>query len=357
MEGQEVEKKVEIDKIEIPAAESAIPIPEGYSSEEWQDLSRSEQEGIVDSIKNPTDAPEDDHVPTPEELAALEEIAKDGEEEKPVDEKPTEEKPVEEPAKKVDEEPPADEKPTDEKPAESAQLVSDVDLLSYRPVVTEEDLKVEVEEVIPEALKAKKTELTQKFDDGDITREQYDDERDALNRQIMLANSSSIAAAREKKREAVIWGKEQEFFLAAHPEFLVKKDEAADIVANKEVVFSTLKAMVRQISSDPKNAHLSGMQVLVRADKAISGVKEAYGLAPKKEVKKDVKPVEKKEVKPSAKDELKKDDVKTLSGLPAAGTGNVEDAFAQLDKMTGEAYENALASLKPEVREAYEKRV
>jgi hypothetical protein len=351
MEGQEVEKKVEIDKIEIPAAESAIPIPEGYSSEEWQDLSRSEQEGIVDSIKNPTDAPEDDHVPTPEELAALEEIAKDGEEEKTVDEKP-----VEEPEKKVDEQP-VEEKPTEEKPAESAQLVSDVDLLSYRPVVSEDDLKVEVEEVIPEALKTKKAELTQKFDDGDITREQYDDERDALNRQIMLANSSSVAAAREKKREAIIWGKEQEFFLAAHPEFLVKKDEAADIVTNKEVVFSTLKAMVRQISSDPKNAHLSGMQVLIKADKAISGVKEAYGLAPKKEVKKDVKPVEKKEVKPSAKDELKKDDVKTLSGLPAAGTGNVEDAFAQLDKMTGEAYENALASLKPEVREAYEKRV
>ena len=64
------------------------------------------------------------------------------------------------------------------------------------------------------------------------------------------------------------------------------------------------------------------------------------------------KPEEKKpdEKKPAAA----LPDHKTLSDVPAAGKNGAEDdAFAQLDKLSGEAYEAALERLSPEVRDAY----
>ena len=84
------------------------------------------------------------------------------------------------------------------------------------------------------------------------------------------------------------------------------------------------------------------MEILLAADKA---VKELFG--PKKEA---AAPVEKKkDEKPAAK----LPDQKTLTDIPAEIANDTEGAFARLDKLTGEDYENALAALPERLKTMY----
>ena len=347
MADENSEKPVDFSKLEVPQsdADKTLLPPEGYTSEEWTGLSDTEKQGIIDSIENPevseiTDGSDID-------TAALAKIA--DESAKP-DETPPDDKKPDDAAAKKDDEPPAEAKKPDEAVPKDENLVSDEDLLSYRPVVKDEELELG-ERVIPEALKQKRAELKTKFDDGDIDNDAYQDGRDAINIEILEYNQK----LRSEKVAEKVWEKEQKYFLQNKPEYLRLKDDNEDVLSNKEILFGALNQMVSKISSDPKLAHLNGMQIMIRADKALSKVKESLGLA-KSAVAKPAEQKKADDKKPSAKDDLKNADVKTLTDLPTAGSGNIDDAFAQLDKMTGKAYEEALERLPEKVRAAYESR-
>jgi len=287
-------------------------IPEGYTEGEWEGLSDVEKEGIIESITEPEGGEVDDTVSEDDLKKIADDNSEDGE-------------------KKADP-PPPDEKKDD------AIDVTDEALLSFKAVVTDDDLKVE--EVVPDDLKNDLDALKSKYDEGDMSIHEYTEARDAINRKIYKHNAGLEAEAKTE----IVWKKEQFHFLKNRPEYLPGQQAEATGKIRANALFGALSETIKSLSQDEANANLSGMQLLVKADGI---VKEAFGLKQK--------PVEKKEEK---KPPAPLPDHKTLSDVPAAGKNDTaDDAFSQWDKLTGEAYEEALERLTPEMRDAYLSRV
>lgn len=309
--------------------------PEGYTEEEWTDLSDTEREGILEGIAEPEDQKKDDF--TDDELKSV-----IGEEEKKDDLPEVKDvKPVEKQDEKKNEvHDEHDERPVEKQGDIEMHEVSNDDLLKFRAVVTDEELKLE--EVIPPELQEQLDKLKTDYDAGDMSIHDYTEAREKINRQIYKHNAGLEAEARSE----AMWKKEQLFFLKAKPEYLPgqQADAAGKIRAN--ALFGALSEMVKSLSNDEANAHLTGMQLLIKADGI---VKEAFGVKPAGKNSPEKKPDEKKPAAPLP-------DHKTLSNIPAAAN-NDDDPFLQLDKLTGEAYERALERLTPEQRDAYESRV
>jgi len=305
------EKEVKVDVV-IPAApENLDKPPEGITQEEWNDLSKTEKEGVSDKSEEGEEPPGLDE-------AALAAIA---------GEKPPEEKAAEA-AAAVAAKAAADEaariaaKPP-EKPAEA------VDLTSFRATVADSELPAL--DVVPEESQDKLDELDEKFDAEEITRAEYNKERDAINRSIVMQNIQT----REAAKATLTWEKEQAHFLKSKPIYLEKSLRGS-------ALFGALGEAVKELGKDPKYASASGIELLIAADAA---VKEAFGIteAP------PAKPAEKKEEKPAATLPTHK----TLGDLPNAEANATEGAWAGLDKLSGEAYEKALEKLTPEQQDRY----
>lgn len=268
--------------------------PERITEEEWEGLSETEREGLAD-----------------ESAEAIPEAHTEPEEKDPPEATP-------EAAPEVVEPPP--------------ETTPDDALLAFKPVITDEDLKLE--EQVPPELQTKLDELKADFDEGEMSLHEYSDARDKINRQIYKHN----AAIEEQARNDAQWHKEQLFFLQNRPEYLPgqQSEQVGKIRAN--ALFGALNETVKSLSQDAANAHLSGMQILVKADKI---VKEAFGGGAQKP-------------QVTQKPPAPLPDHKTLSDVPIAGGNEVEsDTFAQIDKLTGAAFEAALERLSPEMRDAY----
>jgi hypothetical protein len=239
--------------------------PEGITEEEWEGLSETEREGLVDA----GDEAIEPEVPDAPKVADLPEVP---------------------------EEP------------EAPQAAPDDALLAFKPVITDEDLKLE--EQVPPELQTKIDELKADFDEGEISLHEYSDARDKINRQIYKHNAEYLPGQ--------------------------QSEQVGKIRAN--ALFGALNETVKSLSQDAANAHLSGMQILVMADKI---VKEAFG----GQATKSPAPTKPPAPLPNHK---------TLSAVPIAGGNEVEsDTFAQIDKLTGAAFEAALERLSPEMRDAY----
>jgi hypothetical protein len=353
MSGKEADKGVKPEDIKIEDTVEAPP--EGYTTEEWMDLSESEKAGILDEIKAPEGEEEPEAELTDAEKAELAAIAAD--ENKP-DENPDGDDDNAAGDKKPGEDgktPEADAKPDENKPDETASHqdddATDAELLSFKPLVAASEVKIE--EIVPEDLQKKLDGLDEKFDDGELTQKEYNEQRDKVNREIYRANDIRI----EEAKSDLAWKKEQIHFLNAKPEYMPSRAKDATEKIKCNALFGALTEMVKAISGDPVNENLTGMQILVKADKA---VKEAFGLKKDVPVKKDDKGAGKpKEDKAPA---ARLPDIKTLADVPAAAGNSavIDDSFAQLDKLTGDAYEDAIASLKdknPKAAEAYLARV
>lgn len=352
--------------------DDALTPPDGYTEDEWEGLSDAEREGILDSINNPEN-PDGNGDLELENEDLLKKIAEEGDEKKNQNKGPQGNQGGDEGDKGKEEDknvaqdgdgkgpqgvPSGDDKGdagVDKGVQAEASItegspVSDEDLLSFRPAVTSAEIKIE--EVIPDDIKSERAELKKKYDDGDISREDYEDQRDDINRRIFAHNQELKEAA----KETVVWQKEQRFFLQNRPEYLKAEGDNDEVKANKDLLYTTLSSKVSQISNNPKNSHLTGMQILVRADREIAKIKEALGFKIKTATPQTPSPAPKKDVKPPAIDS--KPDVKTLGDAPPAGSNSAEeDTFATLDKLQGEAYEAALEKLDPRVREAYLSRI
>jgi hypothetical protein len=336
-----------------PADTSGSP-PQGYSIEEWAGLSETEREGIKDSIDNPEVGGEEDITAPEIDKEALKAIVAEGEKppEKTVPDgasvkppaavKPASEAAAPAPAAEgaVPEVPPAA-APTPAPAAEEPVVVSDEDLLSYRP--PESALAVKLPNIVPPEIKAKLDALDAKYDAGDVELREYNRERDELNREITETNLQ----ARDELRANAVWTSEQAAFLAARPEYLDKGPEGKAFTERAEMLYGAFGKAVSRIGADPKYANAPGMKILIAADKAVRG---AFGIpAPGKKAAAPAVAVVEDKGKPPAT----KPDVKTLADVPAAAANLTDDGFAAIDKLTGEAYEAALERMTQEQRDAY----
>ncbi len=344
------------EEIKIPDAEPTEKPPEGYTDEEWKDLSPTEREGVLDKGE------EDEEGEGKETLSEeqLEKIAVEG--------KTAEQKAAEDAKKeKDDKEAIASQLKADAEAAKVAgktveeiqaeqtaaeatrkkeeeaklkpggPLPTDEELLQFRPVVLESELpalpKMTVGEM-PESLKVRLAEIEKKFTDGDLSDSQRLEEREKIRDEVYIARIEERDKAllkRESDRGDLLWQKEQGHFLRSRPEYLEKSLKG-------NAFFGALGQAVKTLGEDPKFAGVSGIQLLIEADKA---VKEAFGMT-----KVPAKEPEKKPPAPLPKG-------KTLTDVPNAAANLVEGAWTSLDKLTGEAYEAALERMTPEQRDRY----
>jgi hypothetical protein len=312
-------KEEKVEDLGIPAAPDLDKAPEGISQEDWDDLSQTEKEGVSDTSNEEDDEPGNDL--TAEQLA---EIAKG-------DEPPPETPPAKTPEELATEA--AAKAAADPAAAEAAKAAPSEapaeDLLSFKATVADSELPPI--DAVPDELQDKLDELDEKYEAEEITLAEYNKERDAINRGIVMQNIQ----ARDAAKAAVVWEKEQSYFLKSRPMYLDKSLKGS-------ALFGALGEAVKALGADPKYANATGIELLVAADKA---VKEAFGMteAP------PAKPAEKKEEKPAAP----LPGHQTLGDIPPAAANSTDGAWAGLDKLSGQAYEDALEKLSPEVRDRY----
>lgn len=290
------------EEVAIPAApENLDKPPGGISQEDWDDLSKTEKEGVSDTSLEGEETSEID-------AAALAEIAKAGE--KTAEELATE-------AANVS---------ADLTEAAKSNPTETVELTGFKATVADSELPAL--DTVPEEIQDKLDELDEKFDAEEITRAEYNKERDAINRNIVMQNIQT----REAAKSALTWEKEQAHFLKATPIYLEKTLKGS-------AMFGALGEAVKALGADSKYSSATGIELLIAADKA---VKEAFGIT-------ETPPAAKVEPKPAAPLPTHK----TLGDIPPAAPNSTDGAWAGLDKLSGEAYEAALEKLTPEQQSRY----
>lgn len=296
-----------------PPADTNVP-PEGISQEDWNDLSQSEREGFLDTGE---ELPPSDNL-TDEKLA---EIIKEGEAKPPVEEVPVT-PPVVPPVT-----PPVT--PPVETPAETPPAeITDEDLLRYRPAVS--DSEIQPVTSVPSDLQDKLDELKEELNADEITREEYDEKRDAINRSVITQNLREESQA----KTALVWTKEQEYFLKGRPIYLEKTPKG-------DALFGALNAVVKSLDKDPKYASATGIELLVAADRI---VRKEFGIGGNPPA-----PPESPGRKPAAPLPT----VKTLADIPSAAPNTTDGPWAGIDRLQGQAYEDALERMSPEQRDQY----
>jgi hypothetical protein len=189
------------------------------------------------------------------------------------------------------------------------------------------------------AIKAEKRELTRKFEEGDITSDDYQDQLEALDDRrldIRLALKEAELATKMESQSA-----ENRWFGAVE-DFLSKNTYLVDT----PLKHAAMDQAVIAINSDPENAGLSDIQ---RLEKARDVMHEQLGLQA---------PGGKQDPAPApAPRGRRPDPVPTLAGMPAAaGTEVTNPLFAELDRLAEtdpEGYERKLASLSEADSERY----
>jgi hypothetical protein len=183
-----------------------------------------------------------------------------------------------------------------------------------------------------------KTDLRAKFKDGDLDIDAYEEAKDAITIQETALREqkfkADISAEQIEQAGKARWEWEQDRFFK----------DASNAMYKDKYVLAAFDAAVRDLGGDPKNADWDGAKFLSEADKL---VRSRFGV--KEQIKIDEK-------LPAAQ---RKPDLsvvpKTLSSLPAAeiaSTGEV-DEFAHIDRLSGLAYEKAVAKLSDAERERF----
>jgi hypothetical protein len=323
-------KDVKVDEVEKPPVVTDGPDlskpPEGISEDEWSDLSDAEKGGFLD--KSDGSEPEideetlaevsGDKIKTPEEIATETKTDADA---------ATVVKPV------VDEkvvDPPV---VPDEKAPEG--IITDEELSRFRATVGDNELPAI--DTVPEEMQDQIDELDEKLAAEEITQAEYNKSLGEINRKIMGQNIK----AQESAKGQLLWDKEQQYFLKARPMYREKTPKG-------NALFGALGEVVKDLGKDPKYSGVSGIELLIAADKS---VREIFGIVDAKPIVKE--PVkaepEKKEPKPAAPLPT----IKTLGQVPASAVNDTSGLWGALDKLTGPAYEEALEKLTQPQRDAY----
>lgn len=188
-----------------------------------------------------------------------------------------------------------------------------------------------------QAIATQKDELVAKFDDGELTAKEYQQELDKLARQereIEQAQfKAQLAQEMSEQQQRNAWLATVNAFLDENPAY-----------RQNPLMYKTLDLSVRELAAQEENQGLSGQEILAKAHAQIT---EQFGLAaPKAEdkgkPKKSRKPIN---APPS------------LAHVPAATATEMEDGrWGKLDRMMEsdpEGYEAALAKMSDADRDAY----
>lgn len=182
------------------------------------------------------------------------------------------------------------------------------------------------------SIKEQKKALSAKFDEGEITVSEYQENIDALTDQYQDLREArfkaSLAQEAIKSQEVNTWEQSCDAFLAKHPD-----------IAGDELKYNSFDVAVRMTTSDPANAQLSANEML---DKAFARWSSTFGAPTQQEPAKQAK---------------QKPIVPNIGGLPAADTTETDtNRFTALDALIDSdplRYQDELMKLSPADRAAY----
>lgn len=177
--------------------------------------------------------------------------------------------------------------------------------------------------------------LREQFDKGELSVEEYIDQRAKVEREIVRVEMS-----REYSRQKV-----EDAWRDAQVTFFDKNAYLKD----NDVLYGAFAAQVNKILQSPEGQNMTDAAVLEKAKEAVDA---AFGRKEEPKPEKDTtKPDPVKEAKKAAADRSKIP--QTLKGVPPAEAADTGGKYAYLDKLTGEAYEEALSKLSASELEAY----
>jgi hypothetical protein len=235
--------------------------------------------------------------------------------------------------------------------AEEAAAAATVIVPKNEPVFT---LEAEKKHGTREEIEAKMTALDTKFEDGDITLAAYNRERaeyvESLTEMKMFdkINAQVQKAAAEKG-----WKDAQADFFSSNPEYSAERI--------KNVAF--VDAVNRLLATD-ESKNMTDTQIFEDAKKECDAVFHPGG--PHKADDGNVVSIEEKRTVIEAAEEKRKAieaakkveaeraaGVKTLAKVPVSEGNQGDDKYDAIDKLTGEAYENAVAKMSDTERAIY----
>ena len=300
---------------------TAVPefLQSEFSQDEWDNLTEAEQKGMIEDG-------EDDGNPTPEELDRQQEEERQREEAAAAAAKQPTDEEREAAAAAAAATGKTDEQKQQEEAAAAAEAEKNAAPVTPRPRgAVEATLPDDYDDQVKANAAARK-ELRAKYNDGDITFEEYEDQSEQLNdkRQDLRDLKFKADLAQESSEQALInhWVSVINPFTAAHPE-----------LSEDDVSKSAFDTYLRQTTAPVMNA--GGLPGQAEIDKAYAMWCKRFNFTPdggqqKTTTKRDIR------VPP------------TLGGLPAASATSVEDGkLAAIQRLTGVEYEEALAKLSP----------
>jgi len=347
MEPKEDKKEIIEDEIKAPEITNGDIAPEGYTQSEWDRLSSGDKEGILDLLKNPDLNEDEDEIVVEGEIKSEVKVDEEVKPEVVIE-------PVIEPIIEVKKE---------------EVEVSDMDLVSFRPSVTSKDLEswlanqpedvknkyiVNVPSDMVNAHNSALSELRTKFDADEISRDEYEDQRDEIKEKLAEYKIVERERLRDALKDEVTWDREQAAFMGARKEYVgeVQTDGTIKKTSRSTLLLGALQAAIKEVEATTPG--LPGIQLLVKADKI---VKDAFGLNKKVEEIKKVE--EKKEEKKTPAEILKEKgisklpDEANLGDVPEAGKNLTEDGWGAIDRLPDKKREEWLAKQPQKVVDAY----
>ena len=183
------------DEIKVPDDIAPEKIPEGFTADEWEGMTNAERDSLAIDKGQVNAADEEAELGPKLEAEVDDEVLSEIAEEEPV--KKAEEVAV----PKVE----AEVIPEIPEIVIEPSLVTDEELLSFRPRVDLGGFKVPSGEVITQEVVTALADIKTKFDAGDISADERDEQRAVLNRKIVLDTYEARDDAKAKYMEAKTW--------------------------------------------------------------------------------------------------------------------------------------------------------
>jgi hypothetical protein len=222
-------------------------------------------------------------------------------------------------------------KTADEEPA---KIVPDTAPPTVLQGLTDEQLK----EVQDGLAKAKKD-----FQEGVIDYDEYLDQRDQFNQQIWQHN---LAVQMSSESVDTRWEWEQETFLTAQENAWINDDE---------VIYRAFAATVNAILSTEEGSVMPGPDILANAREEVA--KRFSPQGQQERIDQEEQSKKKAALENAKATEAAKQAPETLGGKPAAEIDEGVGEFDWLDKLDGEAYEQAVSNLTEAQLKRYEANV
>jgi hypothetical protein len=241
----------------------------------------------------------------------------------------------------------------DDKPAEDAQSEApeaEADSIlqpteePFRPVLRA-NLPENIDQIEANIAKARE-DIERKFREGEIDFDEYknqDKQHAAAQEEVRVRKIQALTYAdMETQRVQQEWQWNVSRF--------IREAKASDGVdyAGSQKLYKDLDLMVKALAVDPDNNSLTQEQYLQEAHKRVLAL---HGLSPKGSGKQDARAVANKDRRPPMESIPR-----TVGDLPGGGDDSdvgVGGEFAAIDKLSGAAYERALAKMPDDQRRRY----